>query len=478
MQSHRCSSFFLVIYIVLACGGVALAQGTPLTLGPMTVNVPPGWVAQTNSVPVRLFSPDSTPQAYFSVEFMPFEQTTQDLRQHHAEVWTRLTSGLRPVTQPQNGTSGQFIWTRVEAQRAPGQNDTLILYSAKASAMYIPVAIDAMRPDLLARNLPALDAMLRNAQFSAGPSSAPAAGAQGSPSSDASGGSNVPAPPPRAAGGAAASLSDYVFATPPGWTANQYSDGIVLMSPESATNERCLMTLWPMRATTGDLIGAANSIFQEVYRGYRLVNETVRRTPMPPSIVRGTSGQGWDYVVVRRGIAPPNSPESRLGFVFVAKLNNRLAVISGLSRDPLVSSCMGELVSNAWPKFFYSLSFKNWNAPAHRRKVDGRHRHRGQPIHLWRQRTLRRCLRPPAIQPPFQFRGVGHHAGLLRQWRLHAARQQHHLEARSGEGGDRVHPRGRGKSRRRADVDAVALPAAHQLGRWQGIRTALSQSMK
>jgi len=159
-----------------------------------------------------------------------------------------------------------------------------------------------------------------------------------------------------------ASLADYVFSTPPGWTATQYPDGLVLMSPMSPTNERCVMTLWPMRPAGADLINDANMIFREVYKTHELRNMTVRGTPMPSSLVRGTSGQGWNYVIVRRGIAPPGSPESRLGFVFVARLSDRLAVISGVSRDPLVSTCMGELAYNAWPKFFYSLGFRNWTA--------------------------------------------------------------------------------------------------------------------
>ena len=159
-----------------------------------------------------------------------------------------------------------------------------------------------------------------------------------------------------------ASLADYVFSAPPGWTATQYPDGLVLMSPISATNERCVMTLWPMRPAGANLLNDAEMIFRDVYKTYELRSMTVRGTPMPSSLVRGTSGQGWEYVIVRRGIAPPGSPESRLGFVFVAKLNNRLAVISGVSRDPLVSTCMGELGHNAWPKFFHSLGFKNWTA--------------------------------------------------------------------------------------------------------------------
>lgn len=172
-----------------------------------------------------------------------------------------------------------------------------------------------------------------------------------------------------------ATLSEYVYANPPGWTATQYPDGLVLMSPVSATNERCVVTLWPMRQAGGNLLADAYNSFREVYKAYRPVDQTVRGTPMPPSVVRGTSGQGWDYVMVRRGIAPLNSPESRLGFVFVAKLNNRLAVISGVSKDPLVSTCMGELASNFWPRFFYSLSFKGWTptdqGAAMRKKIAG-----------------------------------------------------------------------------------------------------------
>jgi len=180
---------------------------------------------------------------------------------------------------------------------------------------------------------------------------------------------------PAFAQGNLASLGDYVYALPPAWTARQYPDGIVLSSPPSVTNEVCLFTLWPMRPAGTDTLADANRMFLEVYRAYEPRSQTVRGTPMPQSLVRGTSGHGWDYAIVRRGIAPPGSPESRLGFVFVAKLNQRLAVISGVSRDPLVSTCLGELAGNVWPRFFYSLSFKGWTprdtSPAMRRRIAG-----------------------------------------------------------------------------------------------------------
>ena len=355
---------FLIFCVVLASQMLVFAQGTPLTLGPLTVTVPPGWIAQTNTVPVRLISPDSNQQQSFQVEFYPFEQTTQDVREAHTAFWARLAGAVQLVSQPQSGVTGQFIWTIAQAQRAPGLRDTLVLYSAKSGAIYIPITVDASTNQLFMKNMPAVEAMLRSATLSG----AAPAGSQNPPAGTA--------PAAQISAGDIATLADYVYTTPPGWTATKYSDGIVLMSPISVTNEQCVVTLWPMRQAGNNLLQDADTLFQDVYKAYELRNMTNRGTPMPSSIVRGTSGQGWDYVVVRRGIAPRGSPESRLGFVLVAKLNNRLAVISGVSKDPLVSTCFSEMGNSAWPRFFYSLSFKNWTAvdqaAAMRKRIAGK----------------------------------------------------------------------------------------------------------
>src|SRR6202011_347968 len=121
--------------------------------------------------------------------------------------------------------------------------------------------------------------------------------------------------------------------------------GIVLTSPASATGERCLISLWPMRQSSGNLQRDANVAFQDIFKTYELRAQTSRGSALPPSVIRGTSGQGWDYLIVKHGIRKPGMGpggpwETLLGFVFVARLDNRLAVISGMSKDPLVSACM------------------------------------------------------------------------------------------------------------------------------------------
>src|SRR5215471_19338690 len=90
-------------------------------------------------------------------------------------------------------------------------------------------------------------------------------------------------------------LGEYVFSTPEGWTAMQYPDGITLTSPAGATGEKCLIQMWPMRQGGPDLRTDANTIFQQVFRGYQPRNRTDRGGDLPPSLIRGVSGQGWEY---------------------------------------------------------------------------------------------------------------------------------------------------------------------------------------
>jgi hypothetical protein len=245
------------------------------------------------------------------------------------------------------------------------KSEIMVLYSAKSGSSYIAVFVDATRPDLVAKNLPALDAMLKSATPAFAPASdASNATSPANPGNASNPGNTSGAGHSQSSATGLETLNEYIFNVPHGWTPTKYSDGIVLMSPASVTNERCVVTISPMRrSSSGNLLAEADSVFRDVYKAYQPANRTTRGGEMPASIVHGVSGQGWEYVVIRRGVAPRGSPESRLAFVFVAKLDTRLAVISGVSKDPLVSTCLGELVHNAWPRFFYSLGFKNWSAP-------------------------------------------------------------------------------------------------------------------
>jgi hypothetical protein len=349
-----CFNWFLLTVPLFA------QSGRPVQLGPLNVTVPQGWTVKADAIPARIYSPDSTLSDYFAVDFAVPETTNLDVRERHNQIWQNLSGLVKLGTTPQSGVTGPFIWTKGELVR-PGstKSEIMVLYSAKSGSSYIAVFVDATRPDLAAKNLPALDAMLKTAKPAGGiPSDTSGAASPANPSNTSGAGhyqSNATG---------MATLSEYVFTVPPTWTGTKYTEGLVLMSPTSVTNERCVVTISPMRPSSGgNLLTEADNVFRDVYRQYDLRNMTNRGTQMPNSIVHGVSGQGWECVIIRRGVAPHGSPESRLGFAFVAKLDSRLAVISGVSKDPLVSTCMGELAHNFWPRFFYSLSFKNWSAP-------------------------------------------------------------------------------------------------------------------
>src|SRR5439155_6768306 len=141
-------------------------------------------------------------------------------------------------------------------------------------------------------------------------------------------------------------------------------DGITLFSPTYKMGERCLLQLWPFQPAGPDLAADAGRAFQRIFSTYEPRAQTSDGSPLPTILTRGRSGQGWDYLILKRGIGKPNGPggpfESLQGFVLVARLSGNIAVVSGLAKAPLVSSCLGELVADVWPRFFYSLRFKDW----------------------------------------------------------------------------------------------------------------------
>jgi hypothetical protein len=121
MSERLCHQLHWIACFVLASSVMALAQGTPLNLGPLTLNVPPGWQSnQLGNGQIQLYAPGSTLQQYFQVEFLPFEQTQVDVRQRHDTIIGNLSGMMRPGSTAQSGVLGKFIWIRLELQRAPG----------------------------------------------------------------------------------------------------------------------------------------------------------------------------------------------------------------------------------------------------------------------------------------------------------------------------------------------------------------------
>jgi hypothetical protein len=160
---------------------------------------------------------------------------------------------------------------------------------------------------------------------------------------------------------APASFGDYIYAVPQGWTAMPSGASLWIVSPPSETGERCTISLWPMVQPGGDVLNDAAAVWGPTFREFTV----------PPGVttqlIHGVSAQGWEYAIVHRDMAAPGSPDATVtGFVMMARLGNREAMISWLSKAQLYSSCVQFYTGlpKVWPRFFATLGFRGWAAPA------------------------------------------------------------------------------------------------------------------
>jgi hypothetical protein len=158
------------------------------------------------------------------------------------------------------------------------------------------------------------------------------------------------------------SLTDYSYAVPEGWTHTVYPDGIVYVSPVFNTGERCQMTVFFMRRSSGDLLADARRAYADIFQ---MDPFQYNAYPFPTATVtRGTAAAGWSYLVIQKSIrGQVGDYGTLLGTrLFAAQLGDRVAIITSTGKDPQVSQCFGALVRDEWPAVFYSLGFKNWKA--------------------------------------------------------------------------------------------------------------------
>ncbi|MDP4253553.1 MAG: hypothetical protein Q8938_06095 [Bacteroidota bacterium] len=317
-----------------------------------TFIAPKGWQrADTNGVLQFFKFRDPHSVASFCQIFLypSRESGTDPMENFNAEWNTHVVAwaGMNGDPRPQAGKPDKG-WTPVTGHVSTQNNGVIyncILISATGYGRVMSIVINMAGQDYTADAEKFLDQLdldvhgARGNQF-AGPGSRTTAG-------PASGGQTS---------SGAASLDDYIYTAPPGWVSQRFADGIVL-SPAPPNPERCNLTIHLLRPAGPNLVTDAGQIFNEVFTGF------VGKEGMTSnSVIRGTSVQGWDYYIIKAAIGRPGGNYQTLfGFVCVIRLGNQLASISGISKDPLVSSCFGLALTDVWPKFFYSLQFRSWD---------------------------------------------------------------------------------------------------------------------
>ena len=308
---------------------------------------PAGWVSsQDPRSGLLMFSPPGLPMGRMVVMtvFRP-EAFAGDAAAFHAEVVRRAMSNARALEPAQSGMAGGFHGTALHQQLSNGLQMWFRIYTARWADRGQTFILSANAPDLMQQFAASTDAVMAQIAIPAdGQTAARPDGPTAQPLATATG-----------------SSGDYVYAAPEGWTVMPQGASTWIVSPASETGERCTISLWPMVRPGGDVLNDAATAWGPTFKEFTV----------PPGVttqlIHGVSAQGWEYAIVHRDMAAPGSPDATLtGFVMMARLGNREAMISWLSKAQLYSTCVQYYTGlpKVWPRFFATLGFRGWTPPA------------------------------------------------------------------------------------------------------------------
>jgi hypothetical protein len=344
---------------------VQLQQG-----GGLSYRVPSGWDQALDAARgVVVLRPRGLARSGECLIMIGQPQAFSGTAEQFHEVVVRHTSQAAPVVDiSPTATLGGFLVTRVHQRMAHSEMFTT-LFTARWSDRGQMIAFSASAADLEQRYRNVAEAMIREIAITQSsvapapgdqPSVAPQSAGQPLPSAPKANGAARPGSSP-----AVGSLAEYVYVVPNGWTTSHAPTGIVLTSPKSQFGEVCYIAMSPIAPSSGDLFTDANRVWQQNFSAF---GNPVMSTTL---LNRGISPQGWEYAVVRRGIAARGSIDpSPEGFAMVvaAKLGDRVATVSWFSKGTLTSSCFVDHHATdfpeVWPRFFDALQFRSYGSPA------------------------------------------------------------------------------------------------------------------
>lgn len=319
----------------------------------LAYDLPPGWASTTDPRTglVSLTPPGLRAPLLCVITVFTPEAFAGSEQAYHDEIVRRAISNARVVESPQRASVGAFQVTSIHQQMPNGFQLWSRIYTARWADRGQVFILATNTPDLLSRFAPAADAMMSRMVVSSAPSQGANAPTVGTPPA------TTGAEPPH--GGSA--FGDYVYTVPDGWSTTPAGNGLWIASPPLSAGERCTLGLWPMAPASNDLFADAQQAWGRVFQGFTIrpedpLNKTV--------LVRGIAPQGWEYAMIRRGILWPANPDAQLGgSIMVARLGNRVAVVSFLSKDTRLSGCYMygyAFHPEVWPRFFANLRFRTW----------------------------------------------------------------------------------------------------------------------
>lgn len=155
-------------------------------------------------------------------------------------------------------------------------------------------------------------------------------------------------------------LSDYEFTLPPGFSKTVKDNEIVLSAVLTDQHVPMIISVLPMQPSSGNLETDMNTIFFSVFKGWNNYNHW---SASLPATKKGTTTNGYNYILEYRDIRQTDNSESQLSAaVLLVQVNNQVAVFAG-SYKQISAALESNLVEHLKAQYIYllhSISFKNY----------------------------------------------------------------------------------------------------------------------
>lgn len=335
--------FFLPLWIALALVQTGFAQTETFDIA--TFVPPKGWSrTQTNGVLVLQDRKTIQGRVEFcQIYLFPSQPSNASPAENFQNEWDLRVArplGLagHPSPQPETNPEGWTSLTDHADAISQGAPLRVILFTATGFGKFVSVVISVSPNSYQTELVNFFESLSFHANAEVQNPSQPSSPATGSDTS------------------ASGALANYVYENPQSWTREELPDRIVLRSPVYSNGEGCQLTMLPFRPLSHPLGDDAIGAFRGIFGTDPL---TTYPSP-PPRLARGTSPQGWEYFTIRKLVGGQEGEARTSGAILLeAKLGDQVATLVGTSKDFMVSNCFGLLRGDLWPKFFYSLQFKN-----------------------------------------------------------------------------------------------------------------------
>jgi hypothetical protein len=150
-------------------------------------------------------------------------------------------------------------------------------------------------------------------------------------------------------------FSDYVFIPPPGFTTEERANEIILRDASVPMT----ISILPMQPSSGNLEKDLNTLFFLVFKGWA---NYANWGPQNYSTYKGTTANGYNYIMEHRDIQQINNSQSGLSATLIlVQVHNQVAVFAGGYEEK--SATWSDSIEQLKGKYIYllhSISFKNF----------------------------------------------------------------------------------------------------------------------